>query len=239
MQDLFDSNLKTELETFLQDRFATLCQAIGQPGPVTDIRISPPLAEWETQFFLFGLAENLFAVDEQGEVTSALLESFDETQSDSTPYRLFSHEPPRLLRENVCRLATAARLILERGWLKEHVILQPSREEHRATADGFDLLVRLLADEILISVEVKRSRLELEKLIADLRACSRRGAHAHEDCGFPQNHPRHEFYVSKCPAYLWAVAPDGEICLAVKCDEGSIELEPLPSLPPRSLLELR
>lgn len=222
----------------MQDRFATLCQAIGQPGPVTGVRISPPLAEWETQYFLLGLEENLFAVDEQGGVTSALLGSFGETGADSTEYRLFSHEPPRLVRENVCQLATAARLILERGWLKEHVILQPSREEHRATADGFDLLVRLVADQILISVEVKRSRLELEKLIADLRACSRRGSHAHEDCGFPQNHPRHEFCVSKRPAYLWAVAPDGEICLAVKCEEGSIELEPLSSLPPRSLLEL-
>jgi hypothetical protein len=99
--------------------------------------------------------------------------------------------------------------------------------------------VRLQADEVLISVEVKRSRLELEKLIADLRACSRRGPHAHDDCGFPQNHPRHEFYLSKRPAYLWAVAPDGELCLAVKCEGHSLDLQPLSALPPRSLLELR
>jgi hypothetical protein len=85
---------------------------------------------------------------------------------------------------------------------------------------------------------VKRSAFELEKLIADLRACSRRGPHAHEDCGFPQNHPRHEFCVSNHPNYLWAVAPDGEICLEVKWMEGMLELDPLPSLPPRSLLEL-
>jgi hypothetical protein len=237
MPDLFDSNLKAELETWLQDRFSALCQAVGQPGPSSGLRISPPLAEWETQYFLRGLEENLFAVDEQGEVTSALLEPFGETEAQPTSYRLFSHEPPRLLRENVCQLATAARLIFERGWLKEHVILQPSHGEHRAIADGFDLLVRTRPGEILISVEVKRSRLELEKLIADLRACSRRGPHAHEDCGFPQNHPRHAFCVSKRPAYLWAVAPDGEICLAVKCEQDSLDLEPLNSLPPRSLLE--
>jgi len=97
----------------------------------------------------------------------------------------------------------------------------------------------LHADEILISVEVKRSQLELEKLIADLRACSRRGAHAYADCGFPQNHPRHEFYLSQRPAYLWAVAPDGELCLEVKCEEHSLDLDPLSSLPPRSLLEMR
>jgi hypothetical protein len=238
MQDLFESNLKAELETWLQDRFTAVCQAIGQRAPVSGLRISPPLAEWETQYFLLGLEENLFAVDEQGEVNSALLESSGEGEAQLTSYRLFSHEPPRLLRENLCQLATAARLILERGWLKQHVVLQPSRREHRATADGFDLLVRSPAEKILISVEIKRSRLELEKLIADLGACSRRGAHAHKDCGFPQNHPRHEFYVSQRPTYLWAVAPDGEISLAVKCEENSLDLEPISSLPPRSLLEL-
>jgi hypothetical protein len=237
LRGLFDTNLKAELETWLQEIFTSTCQAIGQRVPISGLRISPPLAQWEAQYFLLGLEENLFAVDEQGGVTSELLPPADETQSLQS-YRLFSHEPPRLLRENLCQLATAARLILERGWLRRHVSLQPIRPEHRATADGFDLLVRSLAGEILISVEVRRSRLELEKMIADLRACSRRGPHAHEDCGFPQNHPRHEFCLSRRPAYLWAVAPDGELCLAVKCEEHSLDLEPLSSLPPRSLLEL-
>lgn len=237
LQGLFDTNLKAELETWLQDKFAATCQATGQRVPVSGLRISPPPAEWEAQYLLLGLEENLFAVDEQGEVTSELLSPAAESQPRQS-YRLFSHEPPRLLRENLCQLATAARLILERGWLRRHVSLQPTRPEHRATADAFDLLVRSLAGEIVISVEIKRSHLELEKLIADLRACSRRGPHAHEDCGFPQNHPRHEFCLSQQPAYLWAVAPDGEICLKVKCEEHSLELEPLSSLPPRSLLEL-
>jgi hypothetical protein len=234
---LFDTNLKAELETWLQKKFASACQEFGQRVPVSGLRISPALEEWEARYFLLGLEENLFAVDQRGDVASELLSPADETQP-RPGYRLFSHEPLRLLRENLCQLATAARLILERGWLRRHVSLQPSRPEHRATAEGFDLAVRSLAGEILIAVEVKRSRLELEKLIADLRACSRRGPHAHADCGFPQNHPRHEFYLSQRPAYLWAVAPDGELGLAVKCDEHSLDLEPLSSLPPRSLLEL-
>ena len=238
LQDLFETNLKAELETWLQEKFVATCQALGQRVPVSGLRISPPPAEWEAKYFLPGLEERLFAVDEQGVVESELLEAAGETETLSTRYRLFSHEPPRLLRENVCQLATAARLILERGWLRRHVVLLPSRAEHRATSDGFDLLVRLEPEKILISVEVKRSRLELEKLIADLRACSRRGPHAHEDCGFPQNHPRHQFCVSQRPAYLWAVAPDGELCFAVKCEASSLELEPLASLPPRSLLEM-
>ena len=216
-----------------------MCEAIGQRPALFPLRISPPLADWEVAYFLRGWNEGLFEIDAMGEVKSELLQrTADESENSEKKYRIFSHEPPRLLRENLCQLAAAARLILERGWLKRHVTLQPSRPEHRATADGFDLLVRSLADRILILVEVKRSRLELEKLIADLRACSRRGPHAPEDCGFPLNHPRHEFCVASQPAYLWAVAPDGEICLAVRCEGKSLELEPLASLPPRSLLEL-
>ena len=237
LRDLFDTNLKAELETWLQDRFAATCEAFGQRVPISGLRISPPLSDWEAEYFLLGLKEDLFAVDAQGAVASELLAPADEASPQPASYLLFSHEPPRLLRENLCQLATAARLILERGWLKRHVALQPGRPEHRSTADGFDLLVRSMADRILVLIEVRRSRIELEKLIADLRACSRRGPHAPEDCGFPQNHPRHEFFVSSQPSYLWAVAPDGELCLAVKCEGSSLELEPLLSLPPRSLLE--
>jgi hypothetical protein len=236
-QGLFDTNLKAELETWLQDRFAAVCQRAGQRVSISGLRINPTLANWEAEYFLAGLTADLFAVDTQDCVRSEMFESGVGNEQPAS-YRLFSHEPLRLLRENICQLAAASRLVLQRGWLKRHLLLQPSLPEHRATAEGFDLLVRLHADEILISVEVKRSQLELEKLIADLRACSRREPHAHADCGFPQNHPRHEFYVSRRPAYLWAVAPDGELCLAIKYEEHSLVLEPLSSLPPRSLLEL-
>jgi hypothetical protein len=236
LEGLFDTNLKAELETWLQERFTAACQTAGQRVSTSGLRISPALANWEAEYFLAGLTGDLFAVDEQGGVTSEMFAGDgNETLAN---YRLFSNEPLRLLRENICQLAAASRLVLQRGWLKRHLFLQPSRPEHRATADGFDLLVRLHPDEILISVEVKRSLLELEKLIADLRACSRRGPHAHADCGFPQNHPRHEFYLSQRPAYLWAVAPDGELCLEVKCGEHSLDLDPLSALPPRSLLEM-
>ncbi len=224
-----------DLERWLQAAFARLCEALGQRAPLSGIRISPPLAEWEAKFFLLGLQESLFGMDARGRIESELVHEAGE----QNVYRIFSHEPPRLVRENLCQLATAARLILEYGWLKRHVTLEPSRPEHRATADGFDLLVRSATASILIWVEVRRTAVELEKLMADLQACSRRGRHAHEDCGFPQNHPRHEFCVSSQPAYLWAVAPDGEICLAVRCQEGPLELEALSSLPPRSLLEMR
>ena len=232
-----DTRLNTDLETWLQDKFAEMGVALGRPAPRSALRIGPPLAEWEADYFLRGLDENLFRVTERGEVESPLLRG-DEASDDSRPYRIFSAEPPRLLRENVCQLATASRLIVERGWLPRHVFLEPGRAQHHSHADHFDLLVRSPDGRIFIWVEVRRTPVELEKLSADLRACSRRGAHAHEDCGFPQNHPRHEFCVANQPSYLWAVAPDGEVAFSVNCSGAILELRRLSSLPPRSLFEL-
>lgn len=229
-----------ELERYLRESFAELCATIGQAVPVSGLRINPPLGKEEAQYFLLGLEETLFAVDEQGYVQSELLSASVHACTEQNSYRLFAHEPttPRLLRENLCQLATASRLILKRGWLKRHVALEPSNKEHRAAARGVDLLVRSATGQILIWVEVKRSAVELQKLVADLRACSRRGPHALEDCGFPQNHPRYEFCVSYQPVYLWAVTPDTEIGFKLEYAHGRLELTELTSLPPRSLIEL-
>ena len=237
---MFERDWAGELEQWLQEKLAKSCEAIGQRTPFSGVRISPPLGAEEANYFILGLEEGLFELDEEGCVQSELLISPAGAAAEPQSYRIFSSEPPvpRLLRENVCQLATVSLLILKRGWLKRHVALEPSSKEHRSTGHGADLLVRSASGRILIWVEVKRSAVELQKLIADLRACSRRGAHALEDCGFPQNHPRYEFCLSSKPTYLWAVAPDAEICFEVKYEQSSIELEQLTSLPPRSLIEL-
>ena len=229
--------MNTDLETWLQDKFAAMGEALGRTGATSGFRIGPPLAEWEATYFGRGLDENLFRVNERGEIESDLVRT-NEPDSAMHPYRIFSTEPTRVLRENICQLATAARLIFERGWLARHVFLEPGRPEHHSNADSFDLLVRSPIGKIFVWVEVRRSAVELEKLIADLRACARRGPHAQEDCGFPQNHPRHEFCVANQPSCLWAVAPDGELVLAVNSNGPTLALEPLSALPPRSLFEL-
>jgi hypothetical protein len=183
------------------------------------------------------LEENLFVFDHEGNLQSDLMVRSENGQDPGYP--IFSQDRPvRLLRENVCQLAAMALLILERGWLRDHVVLERSRPEHRSTPHGVDLLVKSNGDRTDIWVEVKRSAAELQKLVTDLRACSRRGPHAHADCGFPQNHPRYEFCLFAAPAYLWAVAPDGEGCFKLNYEQSSIELQPMASLPPRSLIEM-
>lgn len=228
-----------ELEAYLRDRFAELCTTIGQPVPFSGLRINPPPGIEESKYFLLGLEAGLFQPDELGYVQSELLPPPADGDIRQTECQLFWHDPPppRLLRERVCQLSTASLLILQRGWLKRQVLLDPNIEECRSLAYGVDLLVRSNRGEILICVEVKRSIAELQKLITDFRACCNRGAHSQDDCGFPQNHPKYEFCALAQPIYFWGVAPDANICLKMKYDGSSIELEGLVSLPPRSILE--
>ncbi|MFL6590413.1 MAG: hypothetical protein ACJ8M4_09595 [Chthoniobacterales bacterium] len=225
------------LDTWFHERFAAWLQAHGQPGPRSALRINPPLAPWEEYYFDLGLREDLFKSGEDGSLRSDLLRGPTEG-TESPSYPLFSSGPPaRMLRENVCQLAAATCLIYQRGWLPQHLALEAGRPDHHSTATGFELVVRAHEGTPLIWVETRRSVVELEKLVSDLRACSRRGQHAQSDCGFPQNHPRYEFALWARPQFLWAVAPDGELSFAMQCEQNAIVLEPLASLPHRSRLE--
>jgi hypothetical protein len=226
-----------ELERWLQDRFADLCDTVGQPAPLSGLRIHPALGVEESKYFLLGLEAGLFLPDERGYAQSELLPpSGRDTRQKAC--QLFSPDPPpRLFRECVCQLSTASFLILQRGWLTSHILLEPDCQDERDMSYGIDIMVKSPLGQILVAVEVKRSAAELQKLITDLKACCKRGAHLKDDCGFPQNHPKYEFCASSKPAYFWAVAPDADVCLRMKYDDDSIELEQLASLPPRSRLE--
>jgi len=227
-----------EAESYLKARFAELCATLGQPFPISGLRIHPPLTLVEAEYFLMGLEAGLFQLDDLGHIQSELLRapSADDTR---IVFQLFQHEPPppRLLREVLCQLSTASSLILKRGWLGRQVFITPADEGLSPAGHGIDMLVRSSPGDILICVEVKRSAAELEKLITDLRACCKRGPHARDDCGFPQNHPKYEFCALNQPAYFWAVAPDADVCVRMKYDGVSVGLEQLSSLPPRSIIE--
>ena len=225
--------LSAKIERWFRHQCAAWQQA-GVPAPGTvHLRITPALAEWEIVLLEAALDDGLFQPDPERGWEIQLFA--DNTQS---PYSIFSKgPPPRVLRENVCQLAAAARLIYERGWLPSHVALRPTRSEHSAAVGAFDLFVQSPDGHALIWVETRRSGVELQKLIADLGACSRRGPHAHVDCGFPQNHPRHEFARTTRPEYLWAMAPDADFSFALQHNGSALELEPLRTVPPRSVLE--
>lgn len=229
----------SELERWFHDRLAELCETIGQPVPLFGLRINPTLGIEESKYFLLGLEAGLFQPDELGYVQSELLPPPSKGDTRQKVCQIFLHDPfpPRLFRECVCQLSTASSLIMKRGWLTSHIQMEPDCKNGRGLSYGIDILVKSPTRQILACVEVKRSVAELQKLSTDLRACCRRGAHAEDDCGFPQNHSKYEFCTFYKPAYFWAVAPDGDVCFRMKYDDGSIELKQLISLPPRSLIE--
>lgn len=226
-----------ELEQWLQESFVGVCRAIGQPVPFSGLRIHPALGIAESKYFLLGLEAALFKPNEYGHVQSELLPPPGEGDTRQRTCQLFCYDslPPRLVRERICQLSTAALLIVKRGWLTSHVQLGPNVGDNAFC--GIDVLVRSRTGQILACVEVKRSVAELHKLLADLRACCMRGPHAKDECGFPQNHPNYEFCASSKPAYFWAVAPDADVCFRMKYEGSSVDLEQLDSLPPRSLME--
>ena len=183
----------------------------------------------------------MFQPDELGYVQSELLPPPSKGNTRQKVCRIFWYDslPPRLVRECICQLSTASSLIVKRGWLTSHIQMEPDLKDDRDLSYGMDILVRSRTGQILACVEVKRSMAELQKLIADLRACCTRGPHAKDECGFPQNHPIYEFCAFYKPVYFWAVAPEADVCFRMKYDNRSIELEQLLSLPPRSMIESR
>jgi hypothetical protein len=228
-----------ELERWLQESFAELCDTIGQPVPLSGLRINPNLGIEEAKYFLLGMEAGLFLPDELGYIQSELLPLPSGGNTRQKMCRLFWHDPPplRLIRECICQLSTASSLILQRGWLPSHVLLEPGYKDNREMSYGIDILIKSPAGQILVAVEVKRSVAELQKLVTDLSACCKRGAHAKDDCGFPQNHPKYDFCAFYKPMHFWAVAPDADICFRMEYGDGSIGLEQLTSLPARSMLE--
>jgi hypothetical protein len=226
-----------ELERWLEKKFGAACRALGYAVPPSGIRIYPALELKEAEYFLLGMEADLFRVDDEGRIQSDLLARTSGENESVSQIFCQGPLPPRLFREGVCRLAAASFLVLERGWPKAQVLIEPAIEEHHPSAEAVDMVVQSASGEILICAEVKRNGAELGKLIRDLRVCCQRGRHGRDDCGFPQNHPTYEFCASYKPAYFWAVAPDGDVCFKMRYSDGVIELDELSSLLQRSMIE--
>jgi hypothetical protein len=232
---------QSELEHFLEVRFVEFCKSVDQPVPPSGLRIAPPVTPNEAKCFLWGMETGLFAIDEKGYVQSPLLLSPDARDAKQKMCQIFwlNPPPPRLFREGICQLSTAAELIFDRGWLERQIEIEPTMEGHGSMAHGVDILVSSIDGKLLACVEVKRSAQELTKLKADFNQCCKRGKHPENNCGFPLNHAKYEFCASYKPIYFWGVAPGADICFKMNyCDDDTIELDELPSLPPRSIVEM-
>ena len=230
-----DRDWVRDLSNYLRQSFVRLCEVLGQPRPIRDLRSNPPLAVEEAKAFLLGLESSLFHFDENARVQS---ESLPYPSKDNPGVELcqifaLNPPPPRIVRESICQLATASALVLERGWLPNQIKM--------GTIDaldyGVDMIVESVAGELLVCVEIKRSVHELQKFGGDFQQCCRRGEHAKADCAFQQNHDMFEFCARYQPAYLWVVAPGHDVCCKLNYFGGMVEFEELETLPRRSHVE--
>ena len=229
-----------ELQQHLEEQLRTFAIALGQLAPSAGLRIGPPLGFEEAKYFMRGLEAGVLTFDDKGYIQSPLIRAGKKGDDvEHTGFSIFAAKPPplRLCRRLVCLLSTAAALILDRGWLQPQVELAAIDDPEKPTAA--DIIITSLEATLLAAVLAKRTAYELLKLSSDLNQCCKRGPHSEANCGFPQNHRTFEFLAENQPPYLWAVAPDGEICFQLTYHEnGTIELLEFHSLPPRSLLEL-
>lgn len=234
-----DRDWQDEVEELLEDKLVSLCETVDQPYPSSGLRVAPPLAAEEAKSFLLGIEAGLFELDSEGYVLSPLLTG---KRGKTRSCQIFWHDPPppRLFRERICQLATAAALVLERGWQTSQIELEPATTEEDPQRNDVDILVKSTSGHLFAAVEVKRSAPELAKLKRDFYQCCRRGKHPEAECGFPQNHAKYEFCASQKPLYLWAVAPGEEMCFELTYDgDGRIDLEELPTFPARSVIEMQ
>jgi hypothetical protein len=201
-----------EAEAYLQERYVRLLSLkLLELMPMV---INPPLHESEAQYFIRGLEEGLFAVDDEGYVQSTLLPHRPRKNTKQKILCLFwaRNGRWRLFREGVCQMATASSLILKYGWLNTHIRMEPSKAEFRELAYGVDILIRDKASNITICGEVKRNRSEFQQMVEGFRYCCQRGLHASEQCKFAKNHPKYDFCAEFKPAYFFVTAPGEEIC---------------------------
>lgn len=226
-------NWEVEAEKFLRERFDILCQLVDQAATKESLRIEPRLAAEEAKLFLQGLETELYRIDFEGYVQSALLPPSGKNTKQKM-CQIFWHNPPppRLFREGVCQLSTAARLVLERGWPQERIAMEPTSWDHGPLAYSVDILLKTETNGIVAAVEVKRSPKELATLKRGFIHCSSRPSHSRTECRFPQNHPKHAFCARYRPHYFWAVAPGAEFCFKLSYFSEGIDLVEIATLPP-------
>jgi hypothetical protein len=219
-----------ELWQTLQAKFASL----GEENAVSQLRISPPLTAGEARHFLMGLENDLFNIGDNGLACSAALGTTTQNiESYLCPIFASDTALARMVRENISRLALASMIVFDRGWLPGQVRL----ESNQTASPDIDAIIESAEGKMFVAIEIKRSAFELQKFASDFERCCRRGEHAKSDCAFQQNHGVFEFCARNRPPYMWIVAPEADVCFKLSYANAAIELEELPTLPPRSHIE--
>ena len=202
-----------EAEAHLQDRYDRIRRAWGNSLAPTFV-IDPPLDAGEAEYFVRGLEERIFSIDDEGYVQSRVLPLPASKATQKRILALFWRRADRrfLFREGVCQLATVAALTLKYGWELDRIEMEPTFPDLPRLAWAVDIVLRNADRAIIACCEVKRDDRELDQLVAGFRHCCGAGPHRRDECRFGKNHPKYDLCAVLKPAYFMATSPGREIC---------------------------
>jgi hypothetical protein len=114
-----------EAETCLRERFE---RCTGGANPASTFAIKPPLHAYEAEYFIRGLENGLFSIDDEGYVQSTVLPPSSREPNRNKTLSLFWHRTGRryLFREGVCQISTMAALKLKYGFPLDQIKMEPA-----------------------------------------------------------------------------------------------------------------
>ena len=223
-----------EADKYLQGKYLAILTESGINNPNSVLKYRTKLEEEESQYFILGLENGIFTIDNEGYAQSKALPKPSKNSDKQKMFQMFWHSKDGrfLFREGVCQLSTISRLILKDGWNMSQILMEPTLGEFGNLAYGVDILLKSIEDEIIVCGEVKGDRASFTSLIKGFKYCCEQGSHDKKECKYASNHPKYSFCESVKPQYFWAVSPCQEICFKLDyLPNGRILLEELESIP--------
>jgi hypothetical protein len=232
MAMMAERNWVLELEVFLAGKFSGLF-ADSEPSKPAFPDYSPAFEDWEAEYFLRGLENGLFSVDQACYVQSNFLPSPARGSDRQKTIQLFwSGGSGRrfLFREGICQLATASHLSIFHRFKKNQIEMEPNSKSIGSLANSIDILVRNHG-EATICCEVKRNCEEFDELINGFKYCCSAGFHEKKDCKFEKNHPKYAVCRELKPKYFYAISPGQKLYYRLDYVDDKISLQEIYELP--------
>jgi len=131
-----------EAQARLQERYGCL-RCAGGPRLVPTIVIHPTLDPQEAEYFVRGLDNEIFSIDDEGYVQSTVLPPSRKSTRKKILSLFWRHgEQFRLFREGVCQISTVAALTLKYGCPLDQIQMEPTFPSRPDLPGAVDILLK-------------------------------------------------------------------------------------------------
>lgn len=198
----------------LQYHYDCILLADGPQTQFPTFAVEPSLDPSEAEYFVRGIEEGIFSIDNEGYVQSSVLPPPSHRRTQKRILQLFWRRFGRryLFREGVCQVATVAELTLKYGWPLKQIKMEPTFPELPRLAFAVDIALMTDGGRVVALCEVKRNDREMDQLLNSFRHCCAAGPHRRNECRFRKNHPKYQFCSAFEPSYFLAASPGRTVC---------------------------